>query len=477
MTRGQNYCPYCEQTVVADVLPTECPYEGDATCPLFLRANTLPGSSTLEETIAYPGTWASEESDDGFPETDDLVDSLLGQYRLGPVIGRGSMGRVYRGEHSGLQRTCAIKVMNPSLVLRHPQIIDRFWAEARALANLVHPHVVTIHNLGSDRGYHYIEMEYVPGGVSLKESVVLRGALKAVRATTLVSQVVEALGAAHDAGLVHRDVKPSNVLLTADDRAKLADFGLVRGTVSEELTGAPIAGTPTFMAPELFLGAPASPGSDIYAVGIMYYYLLSARLPFAADYVNRLIQLHHRAPVPDIRSIVPEAPDLIATILGRCLAKDASHRYTSADELTEDLQAVMFQLRDPELLMQESLEGLDAVVESGRDRWRVLLKVPGDRLQEVRIEVTEGRRKQRLLTVYSVCCPADSSHFEFALKLNAELTYGSLSVREVDGQPMFVMARAYPGGNVGPDEVRAAVHEIASQSDWVEQQLTQSDIF
>jgi hypothetical protein len=470
-------CPYCEEPVVAGVLPERCPYVGEASCPLFSGASTFPSTSSAEETIAYPGTSISDEFYDGFPEADDLIDRMLGQYRVGPVIGRGTMGRVYRGEHATLHRTCAIKVMNPSLVEQHPQIVERFWAEARALAGLVHPHVVTIHNLGSDRGYHYIEMEYVPGGVSLKESVVLRGALEPVRATMLVGQVVQALGAAHQAGLVHRDVKPANVLLTADDKAKLADFGLVRGTRAEELTGAPIAGTPTFMAPELFLGAPATPESDLYAVGVMYYYLLSARLPFAADHLNRLIQLHQRAPVPDVRKIVPDVPEIISVLLARCMAKDPAHRYASASDLFEELQTVVFQLRDPATLIRESLEELSAVVEGQDDHWRVLLKVPGDRLQEVRIDVTEGRRKQRLLTVYSVCCPADPDHYEFALRLNAELTYGSLSVRVVDDQPMFVMARTYPGGNVGPEEIRAAVRDIAKGSDWVEQQLTQTDFF
>ena len=159
------------------------------------------------------------------------------------------------------------------------------------------------------------------------------------------------------------------------------------------------------------------------------------------------------------------------------MAKDPAHRYGSASELADDLHCVIFQLRDPAVLIHDALDGIDAVIEGERDRWRVLLKVPGDRLQEVRIEVAEGHRNQRLLTVYSVCCPAEPGHYEFALKLNAKLTHGSLSVREVDGQPMFVMARVYPGGNVGPDEVRTAVNEIAKSSDWVEQQLTQSDFF
>src|SRR5262249_26933415 len=196
--------------------------------------------------------------DDGFPEVDDLIDRTLGQYRLESVVGRGSMGRVYRAEHLGLGRACAIKVMNPGLVAKQPQVRERFWAEARAVANLMHPHVVTIHNLGTDRGYHYIEMEYIPGGNSLKEALVRDGPFDPIRAPRVVRQVVLGLEAAHQSGMVHRDVKPSNVLLTANGDAKLADFGLVRRASELERAGVPVAGTPTFMAPELFAGIPAS---------------------------------------------------------------------------------------------------------------------------------------------------------------------------------------------------------------------------
>src|SRR5262249_17014194 len=192
---------------------------------------------SLGETVAYQsehsitgveGSNFEFGDEDGFPEVDDLENQTLGQYRLGTVIGRGSMGRVYRAEHLGRCRPCAMKVMNPGLVARQPQVHEEFWAEARVVANLVHPHVVTIHNLGNDRGYHYIEMEYVPGGLSLKESLAREGPFDSFRAATLVRQVVLALGAAHRSGLVHRDVKPSNVLLASSDHAKLADFGLVR---------------------------------------------------------------------------------------------------------------------------------------------------------------------------------------------------------------------------------------------------------
>lgn len=273
----------------------------------------------LGETVAYQGnvllqandsgSSLPDEFDDGFPAVDDLIDQTLGQYKLESVVGHGSMGRVYRAEHLGLARSCAIKVMNPGLVAKQPQIRERFWAEARAVANLLHPHVVTIHNLGSDRGYHFIEMEYVAGGLSLSESLIREGPFDSVRASTLVRQVVLALGAAHQSGMVHRDVKPSNVLLTAAGDAKLADFGLVRRISELERAGVPVAGTPTYMAPELFAGIPASHRSDIYAVGVMYYYLISARLPFVSDQMGELISLHRFGRVPDVRSIIPTVSD------------------------------------------------------------------------------------------------------------------------------------------------------------------------
>jgi serine/threonine-protein kinase len=420
---------------------------------------------------------ALAETDNGFPEFDDLLESTLAHYRLDSMIGYGSMGRVYQATHLGLHRLCAIKVMNPGLVSRQPQVRERFWAEARAVANLVHPHIVTVHNLGSDRNYHFIEMEYVPGGVSLKECLVREGPLEPVRASTLVRQVVLALGAAHESGLVHRDVKPANVLLTADGRAKLADFGLVRHLSELELAGVPIAGTPTFMAPELFEGIPASHRSDIYAVGVMYYYLLSARLPFASDQISHLVHLHRHEPVPEIRRVAPQVPEVVSKILGRSLAKQPKDRYESADELADDLKAAVLHLRDTEGLVRESVEGLSCFVQGGRDHFCILFQLPSERLQEVYLEVTRSPQGDRLLSIFSVCGPADPRHFEYALKLNAKLTYGSLSIRNVNGQPMFVMTRTYPRDHVNAAEIRAALLEIARRGDRVEEQLFHVDLY
>ncbi|WP_435011685.1 serine/threonine protein kinase [Tundrisphaera lichenicola] len=430
-----------------------------------------------DATILYRGDQAPVDPEDGFPAIDDLTGRTLGQYRMGPVIGWGTMGRVYQAEHEFLCRPCAIKVLNPGLLARQPQVREQFWAEARVVANLVHPHVVTVHNLGSDRNYHFIEMEYVPGGISLKETLIKEGPLDPIRATNLVLQVVKALAAAHDSGLVHRDVKPANVLMTPEGNAKLADFGLVRRHADQGLAGAKVAGTPTYMAPELFAGHPASPRSDLYAVGVLFYYLLSAHLPFSADRISRLIVMHRRKAVPDIRKFVPDLTDDIVEIIARCLAKEPSARFDSSEELIEHLESSISQLRDTEGLLRESVEGLDCFIQGARDHFRILFKLPNDRLQEVYLEVGQNRHNERLLSVFSVCCPAEPLHYEFALKLNAEMTYGGLSIREVNGQDMFVMTRTFPRGHVHPEDVRAALIDIARRSDWVELQLTHADVY
>lgn len=436
----------------------------------------------LAETVAYqlPPDDPNCEPDlpaDEFPEAETLVGGTLGQYRLEAIVGRGSMGRVYRAEHLGLHRPCAVKVMNPRLVLRQPLVHERFWDEARAVANLLHPHVVTIHNLGSDRGYHFIEMEYVPGGVSLRELIVREGALDPIRASNLVRQVVLALEAAHASGLIHRDVKPANVLLNDGGQAKLADFGLVRRVSELERAGVPVAGTPTYMAPELFAGVPASQRSDIYAVGVMYYYLLSARLPYSSDDIGRLILRHRFDPVPDVRKVAADVPDAVVSVYERCLAKRPGDRYASAGELADDLRRVVYQIRDTESLIRESVEGLDCFVQGARDNFRILFRLPGDRLQEVYLEVSHTRSGERLLSVFSVCAPAEIRHYEYALRLNETLTYGSVSLRNVHGQPMFVMNRTFSRDHVCAADVRAALVEIARHSDKVELLLTEGDLY
>jgi serine/threonine-protein kinase len=409
------------------------------------------------------------------PDVKALLGRRVGQYRVDSVLGRGTMAWVFKAKHLGLGRPCALKIMDPGLVSRQPGIREQFWAEARAAANLLHPHVVTIHNLGSVQGFHFIEMEYIRGGRTLRESLVREGPLEPVRAATLAREVVLALGAAHSAGLVHRDIKPANVLLTPDGRAKLADFGLVRRLDDPGDDGAPLAGTPTFMAPELFRGAAASPRSDIYALGVLLFHALSGRLPFTAEGIGPLIQLHQRQPVPDLRELVTAIPDAIVEIVEKCLAKSPTDRFHTAQELADALQATIELERDTESLVREAAKGLDCFIQGFGDTFRVILPLPGDRLQEVVIEATEAKNKERYISVFSVCGPADPAYFRYALTINAHLTFGSISIHDVLGTPMFVMSRTFARETVRTEDLRDALIEIGRRADLVEKQLTRLD--
>jgi serine/threonine-protein kinase len=432
--------------------------------------------SPLEETLVQDARTRARVGDRS--EADCLSDRIggrLGAYRVERLLGRGSMACVYKARHLDLERDCALKIMDSALVSRQPGIREQFLAEARAVANLLHPHIVTIYNLGSADGHHFIEMEYVPGGRTLRDTLVHEGPLDPARAVLLARQVVLALGAAHDSGLVHRDIKPANVLLTRDGDAKLADFGLVRRLEELAQGGAPLAGTPTFMAPELFHGTPASTASDIYAVGVLLFHCLSGRLPVAADSVGRLIYLHRTQPIPDIREIVPRVPAGLAEIVSRCLAKAPEDRYHSAAELAEALQDFLRRLRDIERLVRASVEGLECFIQGHRDTFRLIVPLPDDRLQEVVVEASEGSNQDPVLTVFSVCGPADPAYFQYALRLNAQLTYGSISVHDVLGSPMFVMSRTFSRDTVRPEDLRSAIIEIARRSDRIEKKLTRMD--
>src|SRR5262249_40357892 len=159
--------------------------------------------------------------------------------------------------------------------------------------------------------------------------------------------------------------------------------------------------------------------------------------------IGQLIALHRFEPLPDIREIVPDVAPLVAGIIERCLAKQPEDRYQSAADLADDLQMAIYNLRDTESLVRESVEGLHCFIQGGRDNYRILFSLPNDRLQEVYLEVETGKDGHRLLSVFSVCGPADPKHFEFALRLNEKLTYGSISIRNVNEQPMFVMTRTF----------------------------------
>jgi serine/threonine-protein kinase len=229
------------------------------------------------------------------------------------------------------------------------------------------------------------------------------------------------------------------------------------------------------MAPELFRGTPASPQSDMYAVGVLLYHTLTGRLPFAGENINELIQLHQHQPVPDVREHVPTIPDFLVEILARCLAKAPGQRYESATQLADSFHVALGRARDTETLIRDSAKGLDCFIQGARDTFRVILSLPGERLQEVVIEARDGKNNERYLEVFSVCGPANPAYHAYALKLNAQLTFGSISIHEILGKPMYVMSRTFMRDTVRTEEVRDALLEIARRADYVEERMTHLD--
>ncbi|MBI3724825.1 serine/threonine protein kinase, partial [bacterium] len=238
-----------------------------------------------------------------------------GVLELEDEIGRGGMGTVYRAKHLRLGRSVAVKFLPEELASR-PEFRARFEREARALALLNHPHVVTVHDIGDESGQLYMVLELVEGGSLRAHLPVSLG-----RAAEIAAQVADALAYAHSKGVVHRDVKPENILLDAHGRAKVADFGIARMLAPDArgwtVTGRDlVAGTPRYMAPEALAGAPPDPRMDIYSLGVVLHELATGRLPMGA---------------------FDPAPAPLDRIVLRALAEDPSRRYASASEMQRDL--------------------------------------------------------------------------------------------------------------------------------------------
>ncbi|HVW00410.1 MAG TPA: serine/threonine-protein kinase [Planctomycetaceae bacterium] len=407
---------------------------------------------------------------------DELVGSELGVYRIQSLLGRGAMGRVYLAEHRDLNRLCALKILAPRLDVEDEDFIARFENEARAAAALVHPNIVTIHAIGDALGYHFLEMEFVPGR-SLMQLIRQEESLGAVRSTAIALQMAEGLAAAHAAGIIHRDLKPDNVLLTHEGVAKLADFGLARrlaphnGDVPEGLMG-----TPNFMAPELFQGMPATPGSDVYALGVSYYLMLTGKHPFTGETLGGLMSQVISDPVPNARAFCRELPLEMAECLSLLLAKSPANRPGDAIEAAQLLQAVLGEARDLETLLKEAFREEPTVhwTREG-DRYRLVLKLPDGRRQTLFLEMSQRGPAERLLLIYSICCDAEPAYYEYALRLNSEIPHGGLAVREIEGIPRFIMVDTYPRATVDPEEIRRSALEIAYRADSIENLLTGED--
>lgn len=304
---------------------------------------------------------------------DTLPFERLGHYEIVERIGHGGMGDVYRGYERSLDRTVAIKVL-PTEFTRHEDFVRRFYAEATAAARLSHPNVIDIYFISEDQGHHFFAMQFVEGE-TLADLIVRRTKLPVTETLPIVMQALVGLAAAHKQGLVHRDIKPGNILLDRkNQRALVADFGLVKSLqASENLTATGmVMGTVDYISPEQGRGLTVDPRSDLYSIGVLLYRMLSGRLPFAADSATAMIFQHVYETPPPLSDFVAEIPAPLTKIVDKLLAKSPDDRYASADLLLADLRALLDHRTLP--------SGADAATSTNED---VSFAVPNDLLTSI----------------------------------------------------------------------------------------------
>jgi serine/threonine protein kinase len=276
-----------------------------------------------------------------------LAGQKLGNYRLEQLVGRGRMGVVYRANDEALLRPTAVKVLSWAAAETAGQDpVQWFLSEARLVARINHPRVVQIYGVARHADLCYIAMEYVPGDSA--EALVARGGpMSPEAATEILLQAATALQAAHASGVVHRDVKPGNLLVGADQVTKLGDFGIAMGPPEVDAAGGRRlrVGTPHYTAPEIWRGEAASPASDLYALGATYFQLLTGRPPFPGSDALAVEQAHLRAAVPDPRAVRGDVPACCATLAMRALAKAPRDRPASAQEVVSAARTVLHELR------------------------------------------------------------------------------------------------------------------------------------
>jgi serine/threonine-protein kinase len=270
---------------------------------------------------------------------DGVRRTLVGRYELGEVIGRGGMGTVYRATDLVLRRTVAVKVLPGMLAEGDATHVARFEREARAAASLTHPGVVAVYDSGADEATRFIVMELVAGR-SLEAILRDEGPLDPDRAAGIAARVADALAAAHGAGIVHRDVKPANVMLAADGSVKILDFGIARALDGATLThGASVLGSAAYMAPEQALGERADERSDIYSLGCLLYAMLIGRPPFTGEAAAAVLHQHVNAEPRPPSEINPSVSPALDALVTRMLAKSPDARPQSAALLRGRLAA------------------------------------------------------------------------------------------------------------------------------------------
>jgi tRNA A-37 threonylcarbamoyl transferase component Bud32 len=287
------------------------------------------------------------ENSDGMTEeaTTGLATSLIGarlsgRYRLESKLGSGGMSTVYLARDETLERWVAIKVLHRE-ISDQPDQIERFRREARAVAQLSHPNVVAVIDAGEDGGYPYIVFEYVEGE-TLKQRIDRLGRLPLDEAAAYAIELGRGLAAAHARMLVHRDVKPQNVLIDFEGRAKITDFGIARSLESDGLTKTGrVLGTTDYVSPEQAMGQGVDARSDIYSLGVLLYEMLTGEVPFTAETVVGVAMKHVNEEIPDVQARRPEVSSALAAAIDQATAKDPKKRYDDMASFVADLEGAL----------------------------------------------------------------------------------------------------------------------------------------
>jgi predicted Ser/Thr protein kinase len=273
---------------------------------------------------------------------------IADRYELLELVGTGGMSSVYKAHDRLLERNVALKVLHPHYG-EDEEYVERFRREARSVAQLSHPNIVTVIDRGEADGHQFIVFEFVDGE-TLKELVQRTGPLPARRAVELGIAIADALAFAHDHDLVHRDVKPQNVLLNGDGEAKVTDFGIARSLDVEHgvtQTGT-VLGTSNYLSPEQARGASVTAATDVYSLGIVLYELLTAEVPFPGENFVAVAMKHINEPSPDVLEKRPDVPIRLAGAIDRALAKDPEERFASMGDLATELRQTLVDMADPD---------------------------------------------------------------------------------------------------------------------------------
>ena len=278
-----------------------------------------------------------------------LVGTTIGQYNIVEQLGRGGMSAVYKGYQPALKRYVAVKVLDPT-ISSDELFLARFQREAQAVALLRHPHIVQIYDFGNVDDMYYMVMEYVDGQ-SLRDRLKAASAsgkfLPAQEVLGIVWAMASALDYAYQRGIVHRDIKPGNILLTSDGQAVLSDFGIAQMIKSARLTMSGLVGTPNYMSPEQGQGRDIDQRTDIYSLGIVTYEMLTGDVPFSSDTPFAVVMAHVTRPLPSLREARPDIPQTVEDVIVKATAKDKEQRYYRAMEFAESLEAAFVPLLDP----------------------------------------------------------------------------------------------------------------------------------